>query len=284
MKKGLAVITSILLILLITGCSKKPLSSKSTITSSQQQIVTKYYQNLSNADKKKLKFKFREDQDETKDNYADMVYDISVKITNNTDKIVKFDKSKFLVFSTEQTKFPATKTGILTLKPGQTKEVNQLIDGVGEQSLIGGGSYFIYLNKNNKLAEANFTKQSAKEEQKNQSDTSNDTNNDASSSNSDNNQQQTQTSNTDQSNIPTEGQALARLKQGASDWDTSDLTAVRGQNNDCWVFNDSKGLQWLAYDNGMLKGPGDPHPIYPDDPHAYDDVINQNDEDTEDDD
>jgi len=256
MKKVLTIGTSILFILLATGCSNtKKITS---VKSASAQTVSIYYQDLSKTDKKKLKFKFSEAQDETADNYADPVYVISVKITNKTNKTVKFDKSKFLVFTTEQTKFTSNKTGILTLKPGQSKSINQLIEGVAEQSLVGGGSYFIYLNKDNKLAEANFAKPPMKNSKKQTASSTV-----AKSTGTDNTQSsQGNDQSSNQGNYPTESEALATLKAAFNDnFDTSKLTPTRG--NSAWLFDDNNGQSWAVFDNGSIKAPGDPEPVFP---------------------
>ncbi|WP_125715112.1 hypothetical protein [Companilactobacillus kedongensis] len=57
-----------------------------------------------------------------------------------------------MVFVDESTKFPSSKTGTLTLKPGQMVAINQLIENVSEQALVGDTDYFVYLNMDNKLA------------------------------------------------------------------------------------------------------------------------------------
>ncbi|AKP67811.1 hypothetical protein [Companilactobacillus ginsenosidimutans] len=146
----------LVVLLVLSGCSadnsnsSNNSSNKSTTTKSAS---TKYYQNLSKADKKNVKFTFKQAQDETSDNIADPVFIVSMTVNNKTDKSIKFDLSKFIVYADETHKTTSAKSGTLTLKPGRKKEVNQLFEGVGEQSLVGGGSYFIYLNLDNKLAD-----------------------------------------------------------------------------------------------------------------------------------
>lgn len=156
MKNKLFLPVIAVMILLLTACSSsKSVEKKTNINKEKTESV--FYDSLNSKAKKDLKFKFSESQDETKDNTADPVYVVSMKVTNNTKKNIKFDKSKFLIFVSEQTKFQSAKSGILTLKPGKSAEVHQLFENVAEQALVGGGSQFIYLNKDNKLADANFT-------------------------------------------------------------------------------------------------------------------------------
>jgi len=151
MKKGLLISTSILLILLATGCSNhttKTTSSKTTTTKVAQKTAPVSYQKLTSSAKKQLAFKFQEDP-------ADSGYDISMKVTNKTKKTVKFDRAKFMILVSNSDSVSSAKTGTFTLKAGQTKTVDQLFQNVNEQILTN-NNYFIYSNKNNKLAKINF--------------------------------------------------------------------------------------------------------------------------------
>lgn len=141
-----------LLLLVLTACSS---NKTATTTTTKPKVESAFYNDLKTQDKKKVQFKFSESQDETQDN---LVYVVSMKVTNKTNKIVKFDQSKFLIFVDEQTKFKSAKKGTLTLRPGTSKTLNQLFENVSSQGLSGNGSEFIYLNKSNKLAGADFAK------------------------------------------------------------------------------------------------------------------------------
>lgn len=275
MKKFFLPLVSILLIgAVLTGCGttsnqysntniKKPETAKTAIS---------YYQSLNKADKKKIIFKFSQDQDETSDNSADPVYAISLKITNNAKKIVKFDQSKFIVFVSETTKFPATKSGIITLKPGKSVSINQLIEKVSEQALVGNDSYFIYMNMDNKLAKTltvvpkasaqnNTGTDSSNDTQQSQSqDTSSADSQDSQSNNSesDNNQQ----GQSDASSIPDPRVAYQQLVKVSPNMPSYDeMTVTRGRY--AWGYADSYGESWSVYDDGRLKGPGDPEPVLP---------------------
>jgi len=145
-----------LILLVLSACStNNKVENEKTI--SKPKIESVFYDNLSDKNKKSIKFEFKEAQDETQDNTADPVYVVSMRVTNKTKKNVKFDKSKFLIFVTEQVKFKSSANGTLVVKPGKSATLHQLFENVAEQALVGGGSEFIYLNKDNKLADADFT-------------------------------------------------------------------------------------------------------------------------------
>ncbi|WP_300558303.1 hypothetical protein [Companilactobacillus sp.] len=265
MKKGLILTVVAAAALLVTGCSNT--ASKSTRQNDTKTTRTtsesSFYDSLSAKDKKNLQFKFREAQDETADNKADPVYVVSMKVTNKTDKTVKFDQSKFLIFVNEETKFTSAKTGTLTLKPGQSKTVNQLFENVAEQALVGGGSQFLYLNKDNKLANADFTingnSDNSSDSQSNNSATT------AESAQSTSNSNQTDSSDTSTpqgKSSQTQAEATARAEALIGDVEDVDaMTAFEGNGD--WSFVNHNGLAWEFYDNGMVKGPGDREPVYP---------------------
>ncbi|AKP67225.1 hypothetical protein [Companilactobacillus ginsenosidimutans] len=156
MRKKVTAIFIALFLLVVAGCSAKNTTEKKS-SNDKTKVESMYYDSLSSKDKKSMKFKFTEAQDETQDNTADPVFVVSMKVTNNTKKNIKFDRSKFLVFVSEQTKFKSAKTGVFTVKTGKSTTIHQLFENVAEQALVGGGSQFIYLNNDNKLADANFT-------------------------------------------------------------------------------------------------------------------------------
>ncbi|WP_125709360.1 hypothetical protein [Companilactobacillus zhongbaensis] len=126
-------------------------SKDSQSKSSQTKSETKYYQNLSNADKKKVTFSFKQDRDETAEDYADPVFVMSMTVKNKSDKTIKFDKSKFIFIHDKTYKINSDQTGTLTVKPGKTKVVNQLFENVPEQALVGIDGKVVYLNSQNKL-------------------------------------------------------------------------------------------------------------------------------------
>lgn len=154
--KGLSVL---LLGMVLTGCSssKNDKSSASSSNVSAKKSEATYYQDLSRVEQKKVKFSFKVDQDETQDNSKGSMFLVSMKVKNNSNQNIKFNKSKFVLLS-DNKKVVSNKKGILKLKVGQKVELNELFTGVPEELLNGGGN-IIYLNQNNKIASNNFKKQ-----------------------------------------------------------------------------------------------------------------------------
>lgn len=295
MKKGIFIPILAFFLLVIAGCSSNQAGKTVHGGSISKQSVTKvkkvFYDELSKKDKRNMKFKFTEAEDETADNFADPVYVLSMKVTNKTKKVVKFDKSKFIVYTSPQTKFQSVKSGTLVVKPGQTKKIHQLFEGVAEQSLVGSGSEFIYLNKDNRLAAANFTKGTlGTQSDKDDSDTSDtddsdtsdtsdtdDTDYDTDESDSDYDSDDTDYDSSDTDTTDTDDdseyppltleQAKQQLLNGFSDAQSfggstiDELTPSRGTRP--WSFISEYGEAWVSYDDGGVKGPGDHEEVYP---------------------
>ncbi|MFC6176957.1 hypothetical protein ACFQAV_08900 [Companilactobacillus huachuanensis] len=269
MRKVSIIVPTLLLGIILTGCSfsSGKLTNTSTKGPATAKIATSYYQSLSKADKKKIKFKFAKDKDETKDNQVGETFVISVKITNDSEKIVKFDKSKFVLFESETHKIPATKTGIASVKPGKSITINQLIENVGDQALVGNDSYFIYMNMDNKLAKT-LTVASLAKPQDNNDDSSEDTQQTSDTdTSSDDNQQEQNDNNNQQSQSNTSMitdprvayQQLVKANPNMPSYD--EMTVTRGEI--AWGYSDSYGESWAVYDDGRVKFPGNSEPIMP---------------------
>lgn len=123
-------------------------------TNTQNATQTTYFDQLSKSDKKKVHFKFTISQDETKDNTADMVYTVSMKVKNETNTTIKFHESKF-VYILDEDKILSSTKGTLAVKSGKSATIDQLFENVPEQGTVGDG-FIEYLNSNNKLAYADF--------------------------------------------------------------------------------------------------------------------------------
>jgi outer membrane murein-binding lipoprotein Lpp len=150
-------------IVLLAGCSSNNESKSSNAENSEKTVSSVFYQNLSNKDKKQMKFTFKADKDETNVGPGTSEYVLSMKVTNNTKKNVKFDQSKFILISSGQHNQNSSTTGTLTIKPGQTKNINQLFENVGGQGLIGPDNEIIYLNKDNKVGTIQIDKATSSE-------------------------------------------------------------------------------------------------------------------------
>lgn len=141
-----------LCLLTLAGCSSHQQSAPKA-THHTEKAATVYYQNLGQADKNKVKFEFSLSQDETK-NSTDPVYMVSMKIKNNSSKVIKFHKDKF-VYVLPKDKVLSSNHDTLTVQPGKTESVDQLFDNVPEDGTRGDG-IIEYLNSANKLAYAKF--------------------------------------------------------------------------------------------------------------------------------
>jgi len=252
MKKTIILLTGLLLLLVASGCSNTAKSTHPTspIQASHKQTIVKYYQKLNSADQKKVKFNFSAKQN-------NLGYLIAVKVKNNTDKIIKLDKSKFSLKQATNTT-PSDLNGVITIKPKHAKTINNLFQKLTVSELAQTNNYVTY--HNSKIATTHSMLS-----QKVLNSLSNDDNN-STDNQTDNSTQQTQTDNlanqnSDQSEQPSNNQATqlseaqARQKLGDSGYsDNSDLTAEREDGS--WAFYNVLG-SWIVYDNGDVSYPGD---------------------------
>lgn len=273
--------TVVLSLLVLGGCSISNKKNSST-GSSTEKVTSTYYQNMSKADKKNIQFKFTLSQDETKDNTADPVYMVSMKVTNKTNKTIKFHKDKF-IFDSPEEKIISSGDGILSVLPGKSKTIDQMFDDVPEQGTLGDG-VIEYLNSSNKLAYSQFdnnvatsanlkNNDSTKSTSENSSSTISSSTNSSSTtaSNSSTTAQSTAALNekaaasTSPSGTPgahlTEAQAAQKLQNwanatGDGSMDVSSLTVSEGSNG--YGFDEGDGLSWGVDYDGTIHAPGDP--------------------------
>ncbi|MFD1471662.1 hypothetical protein [Companilactobacillus mishanensis] len=142
--------------LALTGCSNNSSSESNDKNSSNEKTiikkdaVTKYYQNLSKADKKKVNFKFSLKKTER-------WHSVSVKISNNSDKTVKFKLNQFFISELNGNKVATLKEGTITVKPNKSLTYDKLFGELSSQIINKKDVYFIYVDLNNKLAKLNFS-------------------------------------------------------------------------------------------------------------------------------
>lgn len=258
----------------------------STSSSKTPSTKTAYYDKLSSADRKKIHFKFTISQNETKDNVADPAYMVSMKVTNKSNKRIKFHKDKFVYLYSSSTddKVLSSATGTLTVKPSKTKSIDQLFDDVSEQSTLG-GSVIVYLNSKNKLAYTDFVNNVATSnnlknnklrklyenstETKASTDASSyDTKSSADASTS-NDSTTTQDSSSSTTSSPSNtGLTEAQAKQILVNWGNSsggssfggysidELSVTHGDGG--WGFTTPDGQSWTVRNDGSIHAPGDP--------------------------
>lgn len=272
--KGLVMTATVLLsVLVLGGCSTGTKKNSST-NSSTEKATSTYYQNLSKADKKNVQFKFTLSQDETKDNSADPVYMVSMKVTNKTNKTIKFHKDKF-IYALPEDKILSSGSGVLNVQSGKSKNIDQMFDSVPEQGTLGDG-VIEYLNSNNKLAYAKFVNNVAtsknltdKTLSRSNADTTGNSetgnNSNTSSSVAKTSSTATQASSTTSSSSSsaqlTEAQAAQKLQawansNGATDFDVNTLTPSQGGGG--YGFTDDNGSSWFVDYSGNIHAPGDP--------------------------
>lgn len=283
---------------ILTGCQliHQTGTQNSTATSktSKQNSSEVYYTDLSKADRAKFNFAFKATEDSAGAPNPSEEDTIRMAVTNHTNRIVQFDRSKFMIFQDAEHKKVSKLTGLLTVKPGETRKITEIFDHVNDQFLVSSG-IFLYLNqhyplaytyyafrkdgvtsanlKDKKLIKINTPHQESQSSSAS-SDDSNDTADcDDSTNDADQNQDSGDQSNAGQSvannnssasTTMTEAQAETILRNWfASDTGvTFDQTFADGvqisQGTAAWGFTDSNGESWDVFYDGHIKGPGDP--------------------------
>ncbi|GAF41591.1 hypothetical protein FC83_GL002603 [Agrilactobacillus composti DSM 18527 = JCM 14202] len=149
------------LVLPLTACQQNNKSNPASSTATSKSMrtssaATMAYSDLSAAQRDKVSFTFKPiydiaSGDGSGNTPAPFIIDVTIK--NNAKQIVTFDKAKFLMFD-ELGKNPTVKSaqsGLLKLKPGETKKIHSLYQNVGSQVFLGTGAFY-YLNTDYKLA------------------------------------------------------------------------------------------------------------------------------------
>lgn len=250
MKKTFLMFMGIFVLLGMAGCSNTTTKStpKSHIKIEHKQSKTPYYQELKKADQKKVNFNFIADQN-------DYGYFISAKITNKTNKTIKFDSSKFALKLADKN-VPAALTSIFILKPNQTKKLSGLFQKQSVKELIQTNNFITYSHKI-KLASTRSMFSTEDLNVLNQTfNTTSDQSNNTEQQNESDNTSDSQTTPSDNSSTNTTELTEAQARQKLADsgyGDTSELKAERGDG--CWNLYNGLGT-WFVYDNGDVSYPG----------------------------
>lgn len=285
-------------VFVMTGCQliHKNGTPKTNTTSkiSKQTVPEVYYTDLSKADRAKLIFAFKANEDSTGDPTPGEDDTIRMAVTNRTNKIVQFDRSKFMIFEDAEDKKVSKLTGLLTVRPGETKKVTEIFSHVNDQYLVGAG-IFLYLNqhyplaytyyafrkdgvtsanlKDKKLIKINTPHQESQsssassddsDDTADSDDSTNDANQNQDSGNQNNAGQSVATSSSSTSTTMTEAQAETILRNwfASNDGATFDQIFADGvqisQGTAAWGFTNSNGESWDVFYDGHIKAPGDP--------------------------
>jgi hypothetical protein len=148
------------LVLPLTACRQTNKASDTSTTISKsatsRSVEPVAYSDLTKAQQGKVFFKFKAlsdiaSGDGNHNMPAPLVVDMTVK--NNGKQNVSFNLAKFLMFDAKGNAptVKSTKTGTLTLKPGETQKIHSIFENVASQTLVGTGAFY-YMNVDFKLA------------------------------------------------------------------------------------------------------------------------------------
>lgn len=119
------------------------------------QITATDYKDLSKNEQQKINIKLSLHQEKNV-RMPDPMYSVNMKITNNSDKKVSFDESKFSYVIGEKANKPSQSEKI-TVKPKESKTIKNLFEKVGEQDTVGGA---VVNYQHSEIASADFSNSS----------------------------------------------------------------------------------------------------------------------------
>ena len=251
--KKLIWFVGLLSLVVVAGCSSNSNSSNSgdNAKTTTTEVATAY-QKLSSSNKKDIKFKTIKSETDENDSYS-----LSLKIKNNSNKSVKFDKSKFSLNVDGVKKFSSSADGTVTLKAGQEKTLVDVFQNVSEDKLDGDKVQIVYLNKDNVVASPKLDTDSDEDSQENTSATSSqqstDSNADGSSTaNSSSNAGSSDTS----SRFVTDTQmAVNGWRKAHGDWTGENITAT-DTGSGYRIDKDGSQIAFMDYDGNMTESNG----------------------------
>ncbi|KRL67489.1 hypothetical protein [Companilactobacillus versmoldensis] len=151
MRKGV-IIVGLLSAMILSGCGHtngSTSASSPTKTAAEKSSTVKYYQKLSKADKREIKFAFK-----AKKLKSD--FDVSATVKNESKHSVKFKLSDFKVLRSDGTYRKSSREEKLVVKPHETVDIKHLFTGFSATFLNNSGNYFVYKDNENKLSRFNF--------------------------------------------------------------------------------------------------------------------------------
>lgn len=156
MKRKSILFFIVALLLIITGCSNQSKTNtkqtKKPTTEQSTKVLTSEYDKLSKKDSDKVKFGFRYYHEENSDLEA-----VDVKIDNQTDKKIGFEKQKFIFIGSRDVK--SNRSGQVTAQPGKKLSIKGIFTKI-DSSFFEEPGLLVYGSSEHKLA---YIEQSTKQ-------------------------------------------------------------------------------------------------------------------------
>ncbi|MCT2918737.1 zinc ribbon domain-containing protein [Limosilactobacillus fermentum] len=184
-KKRIGILICLLVLIVFMGVLlyNQSTSNKKVSSGSSSSTTATNYNKLSNREKQNVQFEFNLQENKDAD-APDPVYNINMKIKNNTDKKISFNEGK-LTYNLEGYKANSKKSETIVIEPKETKTVKNIFKNINEQATVGGA----VINYDGKqLLQANFSNSSQSagtndEDQSNSDDTTDSTDNNTDNTN-----------------------------------------------------------------------------------------------------
>ncbi|MGR5573293.1 zinc-ribbon domain-containing protein [Limosilactobacillus fermentum] len=243
-KKRIGILICLLVLIVFMGVLlyNQSTSNKKVSSGSSSSTTATNYNKLSNKEKQNVQFEFNLQENKDAD-APDPVYNINMKIKNNTDKKISFNEGK-LTYNLEGYKANSKKSETIVIEPKETKTVKNIFKNINEQATVGGA----VINYDGKqLLQANFSNSSQSagtndEDQSNSDDTTDSTDN-----------------NTDTTNhhlTREEAEQILESKQELYGF-TEPVSSMQAEEfSHMWEFttvNDGQTLRLYVLDNGDVR-------------------------------
>lgn len=254
-KKRIGILICLLVLIVFMGVLlyNQSTSNKKVSSGSSSSTTATNYNKLSNKEKQNVQFEFNLQENKDAD-APDPVYNINMKIKNNTDKKISFNEGK-LTYNLEGYKANSKKSETIVIEPKETKTVKNIFKNIDEQATVGGA----VINYDGKqLLQANFSNSSQSavtndENQSNSDDTTDSTDNNDDTTDQQDNSNESK-SNSSETGDSSKAAAIQKLEYARPNYPIDEMEAIRIPAGG-WLFKEPAGhmprREYFVYDDSL---------------------------------
>ncbi|GIC74186.1 hypothetical protein LFLT20_11900 [Limosilactobacillus fermentum] len=257
-KKRIGILICLLVLIVFMGVLlyNQSTSNKKVSSGSSSSTTATNYNKLSNKEKQNVQFEFNLQENKDAD-APDPVYNINMKIKNNTDKKISFNEGKltYNLEGCEGYKANSKKSETIVIEPKETKTVKNIFKNIDEQVTVGGA----VINYDGKqLLQANFSNSSQSagtndEDQSNSDDTTDSTDNNDDTTDQQDNSNESK-SNSSETGDSSKAAAIQKLEYARPNYPIDEMEAIRIPAGG-WLFEEPAGhmprREYFVYDDSL---------------------------------
>ncbi|AXH07146.1 zinc ribbon domain-containing protein [Limosilactobacillus fermentum] len=257
-KKRIGILICLLVLIVFMGVLlyNQSTSNKKVSSGSSSSTTATNYNKLSNKEKQNVQFEFNLQENKDAD-APDPVYNINMKIKNNTDKKISFNEGKltYNLEGCEGYKANSKKSETIVIEPKETKTVKNIFKNIDEQVTVGGA----VINYDGKqLLQANFSNSSQSagtndEDQSNSDDTTDSTDNNDDTTDQQDNSNESK-SNSSETGDSSKAAAIQKLEYARPNYPIDEMEAIRIPAGG-WLFKEPAGhmprREYFVYDDSL---------------------------------